>query len=458
MSYDCHVSRREFLRRAVAAGTAIPFGGCALNVDRPERVEAPRRKIPLSERLNIAVIGPAGRGAANARDVSSENIVALCDVDSHRLASAAERYPNAQTFKDYRQAIEVKGLHAVVVSTPDHMHAFPAVYAMRAGLDVYCEKPLAHSVWEVRVMRETAKEYGAVTQMGTQVHARSNYRRVVEIVRSGVIGQIRRVHVWLGGKPNLNSGVEGNPKKFQRVAEAKPPSHIDYDRWIGPAPMRPFDYSHVHFNWRYWWDFGNGMLGDFGCHYMDLPHWALDLRAPLTVESSGEKVLEGDNGVPTNMRVEYHYPARGDLAPVHLTWYHGDWRPEGAEVYEKNSAVLFEGENGRLLADYSSKQLFMDKELQGDAPAIDPIPESVGHHREWIEAVKTRGTTTCNFDYSGALTETVLLGNVSYRVGGKKLEWDDKTLRVKNVPEAAPFVRREYRKGWELDTKRFVRV
>ena len=179
MSYDSDFSRREFLRRAAAAGTAIPFAGCALNTDRPEPVRATKRKLPPSERLNIAVIGPSGRGAANAREVSSENIVALCDVDAHRLAAAAERHPYAKTFKDYRQAIDVKGLHAVVVSTPDHMHALPAVYAIRAGLDVYCEKPMAHSVWEVRVMREAAKKHNAVTQMGTQIHARPNYRRVV---------------------------------------------------------------------------------------------------------------------------------------------------------------------------------------------------------------------------------------------------------------------------------------
>src|SRR5690606_9870316 len=185
----------------------------------------------------------------------------------------------------------------------------------------------------------------------------------------------------------------------------------------------------------------------FGCHYMDLPHWALDLRAPVTVEAKGEKTHEGDNQVPTRMRVDYHYPARGEKPPVHLTWYHGGWRPEGAEVYERGSAVLFEGEHGRLVADYGTHKLYVDREVESGP--IESIPSSVGHHREWIDAVKTRGKTTCDFDYSGALAETVLLGNVAYRVG-KKLEWDDRSLRATNCPEASKLVRREYREGWTL--------
>jgi predicted dehydrogenase len=276
--------------------------------------------------------------------------------------------------------------------------------------------------------------------MGTQIHAGDNYRRVVELVQSGVLGPIERVHVWLGG--SIRPGV--------RVAEASPPPHVRYDLWLGPAPERPFHESHFHFNWRYWWDFGGGLLADFGCHYMDLPFWALGLRYPQTVAARGEKTYQGDNEVPDNMQVDYRFPSRGEHPSVHMTWYHGAWLPEGAEAYQKGSAVLFEGQRGRLLADYGSHQLFLEPGLEADAPE-PTIPSSIGHHLEWTEACKTRGPTTCNFDYSGALTEAVLLGNVSYRAGGALLEWDAAGLSAANCAEAAQFVRREYRPGWSLD-------
>jgi predicted dehydrogenase len=234
-----------------------------------------------------------------------------------------------------------------------------------------------------------------------------------------------------------------------RVAQGTPPPEVDYDLWIGPAPMRPFNPSHFHFNWRYWWDFGGGTLADFGCHFMDLPFWALDLRYPTSIEAKGEKTSQGDNDVPDNMQVDYHFAARGDQPPVHLTWYHGAWKPEGAEVYEKNSAVLFEGTSGRLLADYSTRKYFMNDGTQPQPPAAS-IPNSIGHWAEWAQACKTRGPTTCNFDYSGALAEAVLLGNVSYRAGGQKLAWDAAALKATNCSAADDFIRRQYRSGWTL--------
>jgi predicted dehydrogenase len=400
---------------------------------KPEAVRSP------NEKLDIGVVGVAARGAANLDGVAHENIVALCDVDSQRLDAASEQFPGAAKYKDYRRMIDEVKLDAVVVSTPDHSHAIPVVRALQAGLDTYCEKPLAHNVWEVRQMRDWAATQGAVTQMGTQIHAGDNYRRVVELIQADAIGPIKRVHVWQG-----NSVQPG-----RRVAEGTPPAHVDYDLWIGAAPMRPFDPSHFHFVWRFWWDFGGGTLADMGCHYIDLPYWALELRYPDTVEARGEKTYQGDNMVPDNLRVDYQFPARGDKPPVHLTWYHGAYRPEGAEEYDKGAAVLFEGERGRLLADYGTLKVFTDSGEPAETPP-QTIPASIGHHREWTEACKTRGVTTCNFDYSGALAETVLLGNVSYRTGGKKLAWDPVNLQATNCPEADPFIQREYRKGWRL--------
>lgn len=427
-------SRREFLQAAVAAGTSIPAG---LSLIAPAPVQAEKRS--ANEKLNLAVVGVAARGGANLNGVSSENIAVLCDIDSKRLGMAAERFPKAKTYDDYRRVFDHKNLDGVVVSTPDHTHVFPVVQALRQGLAVYCEKPLAHSVHEVRTIREETAKAKVVTQMGTQIHAGDNYRRVVETIQAGTIGPVTRVHVWNGG------GV----RTGQRVKSGQPPKHVNYDLWLGPAPYRPFHESHFHFNWRYWWDFGGGQLADFWCHYVDLVFWALDLGAPTTVVAQGEKGHDGDNNCPNQMRIEYTFPARGDQPPVHLTWYQGGWKPKGAEVYGKGSAVLFEGADGRLLADYGTKKLFLEGDKEAK-PVKQTIPNSIGHHKEFIEAVKGNGKTTCHFEYGGALTEAGLLGNVSYRAGKQKLEWDSKNLKATNCPEADQFIQREYRKGWTI--------
>jgi predicted dehydrogenase len=422
---DRTTTRRKFLNRVFSLGASATVMPGLLQAQGG----APASGSP-NEKLNLGIIGVAARGGANLKGVSSENIVVLCDIDQERLAEAHKAHPQAKTCEDFRRVIDHPGLDAVVISTPDHMHAIPAVQAMKAGLDVYVEKPLAHSVHEVRVMRETAAKHNRITQMGTQIHARDNYRRVVEIVQGGVIGKVDRVHVYLPHRPN--PGV--------RVKRGTPPSHVNYDLWLGPAPYRPFHTSSFHYHWRYWWDFGGGMLADFGCHFMDLPHWALKLRAPTSIRASGEKDYEGDNEVPGRLRVDYLYPARGELPPVELTWYHG---------WVKKAGVLFEGEKGMLFSDYNNRRLFAAAGVDEKPEVENWIPNSIGHHREWIEAVKTRRPTTCNFDYSGALAESVLLGNVAYR-GQEKLEWDTETFRVTNTKKADRFLRREYRKGWSL--------
>lgn len=429
------LSRREFLRQAAVAPTA----GAMISATLTRHGAAAQTAKSPNEKLNLGIIGVAGRGGSNLKGVAEENIVALCDIDAQRLDGAAKDFPRADKYADYRKLLERTDLDAVVVSTPDHTHAIPVVWALKAGLDVYCEKPLSHTVYEAREIRRWTARQQAVTQMGTQVHAGDNYRRVVEVVEAGVLGPVTRVHVVNAG--NVRPGV--------RVSEGTPPAHVDYDLWTGPAPLRPFHESHFHFNWRYWWDYGNGALGDFGCHYMDLPFWALGLRYPASIEARGEKTYQGDNEVPNNMRVDYHFPARDQQPAVHLTWWHGAWKPEGAEQYKKNSFVLFEGARGRLLADYSTHQLFLEPGLAAETPEPS-IPASIGHHREWIEACKTRGPTTCNFDYSGALAEAVLLGNVSYRLGGQKLQWDAESLKAVNCPDADQYIRREYRQGWTL--------
>ncbi len=428
------LKRRDFLQAAVAAGTAIAGSGLL----KPPQAFCADEHRSANEKLNLAVIGVADRGGANLDGVSSENILVLCDIDDNRLAAAGMKHPHAKRVVDFREALEVPHLDGLVCSTPDHMHAIVVAAALKKGLPVYCEKPLTHSVWEARQLRKLNAAARVPTQMGNQIHADANYRRVVEIIRAGTIGPVERVHVWLGS----------GGRSFPSVKTSDPPAHIHYDQWIGPAPFRPFSEAHFHFNWRYWWDFGGGQLGDFGCHYMDLPFWALELGAPRSVAAVGEKGHDGDNECPMRMRVEYKFPARGDMPPVHLTWSHGGWIPEGAEAYKMNSAVLFEGTEGRLIADYGTHKLFM-QDGKATAPVKPWIENSVaGHHAEWLTAIRTNGTTSCHFEYGGNLTEAVLLGNVSYRAG-TAFQWDSQAFKTDSA-EADRFLKREYRTGWSL--------
>jgi predicted dehydrogenase len=398
---------------------------------------------PRGDRIRLGIIGVAGQGAYNLANVRHEEVVALCDVDENRAAAARRDFPRAFFSQDFRHLLDRKDVQAVVISTPDHMHALIAVAALRAGKHVYCEKPLAHSVHEVRLMRATAARQRVVTQMGTQIHAGDNYRRVVEIVQAGVLGPIRRVHVWCATRPSA-----------RRLAPTPPPvpQGLNYDLWVGVAPLRPYDPAFVPYHWRWWWDFGGGVLADMACHYMDLPHWALSLRTPTSVVARGRVTYQGDNDVPDRMQVDYQYPARGEEPAVHLTWYHSATGPDldGRVSYPGfSSGVLFVGERGSLVADYSRHRLLPEDRFRGFRPPRQTIPNSVGHHREWLEAIRSGGVTSCNFEYAGALTEAVLLGNVSYR-SGQRLEWDGRAGRVTNTRAADQYLRREYRRGWTL--------
>jgi predicted dehydrogenase len=430
------MNRRRFLQSSAAAtGLAL---GAAL---RPEIAAGAQQ----ADRVRVAIIGVNGRGANNLDGVRNHaNIVALCDVDTNRAGRARKEFPKAFFDEDYRRVVDRKDVEAVVISTPDHTHACIAAAAIRAGKHVYCEKPLTHSVHECRTIVDLAAKHRVVTQMGTQIHAEDNYRRVVEIIQAGTLGAIRRVKVWCTTRPEAGQLGE---------AGAMPPAGLNYDLWLGPAPTRPYHESHLHFRWRWWWEFGGGVLADMACHYMDLPHWALELRRPASIAAEGRATYMGANNVPDQMQVDFRYPERGKLPPVHLTWYHSVSGPDltGKETYQGfTSGVLFEGEKGNLLANYSRYRLLPEDRFKGFQPPKPTIARSVGHHREWLQAIRGNGETTCNFAYSGALAETVLLGNVAYRAGAR-LEWDAKTGRVTNkVPAAAQYLQREYRKGWTL--------
>jgi predicted dehydrogenase len=340
-------------------------------------------------------------------------------------------------------------IDAVVIGTPDHTHAPPAVMAMKLGKHCYCEKPLAHNVHEARIMAEVARERKLVTQMGTQIHAGTNYRRVVEFVQTGTIGTIGEVHVWLGA--NFKGPAKPTNMSQPQLPTDQPPvpPTLDWGLWLGPAAYRPYSPAYVPGRWRGWWNFANGTLGDFFCHYCDLAFWALNLRYPTTVEAEGP--VHPESAAHWTI-ARQQYPARGELPPVTLTWYNGGGYPPfltERNIPTWNSAVLFLGSKGMLIADYNKHQL-LPQEQFADFQRPDPfIADSSGHHKEWIEACKTGGPTTCNFDYSGALTEAALLCNVALRTG-QKLTWDPQNLKAVNCPPADAFLRREYRQGWTL--------
>jgi len=428
------MTRRQFIKSSVATTAGLVVltraGGSLL--------------LSANERLNIAVIGCGGRGAENLREVAKEdNIVALCDVDERHAAKSFKQYPGAKKYRDFRRMFDEmeKEIDAVVVATPDHTHAPAGVMAMKLKKHLYCEKPLTHSVHEARVMANIARKNKLCTQLGTQIHAGDNYRRVVELVESGAIGRVGEVHVW---HPSNYSGGD-RPKETPPV-----PKTLDWNLWLGPAPYRPYHPSYVPFAWRGWWDFANGGLGDFFCHYVDVVFWTLKLRYPTMVEAEGPPVHP--ESCPLWIIARYEFPARKNLPPVKFTWYGGDKKPPlltEANLPKWGAGVLFVGEKGMLMADYNQRKLFPEEKFADFTPPPKTIPDSIGHHKEWLVGCKTGKPTTCNFSYSGPLTEAALLANVSYR-SGEKLHWNARRLQAVNTAKAARYVRREYRKGWTL--------
>lgn len=436
MKQRTQFDRRDFLKASgVAAGAAMISGGVWS--------ELPARELKSANgKLNIGCIGTANQAQFSVGNVKGENIVALCDIDKNYLDRAAAEFPAARTYADYRELIDQEAgkIDAVTIAIADHNHAPAAIRAIRAGLHVYCEKPLTHTVQESRILAEAAKKHGVATQLGTQIHAEDNYRRVVEIIQAGTIGDVTECHVWVG------KGWGGG----ERPAEGQtPPATLSWDLWLGPAPERPFAAGRYHpAQWRRWWDFGQGTLGDMACHYMDLPFWALKLRHPTRCSAEGPAVHP--ETCPLGLVVRYEFPEREGMPPCKLTWYDGDLIPrEVAGQRVPGSGVMFIGSGGSMFADYGSYRLFPAEKFAGFQPPPQTIPRSIGHHAEWIKACKDGSPTTCNFDYSGALTESVLLGNVAYRTG-ESLDWDAKNLKATNCPAADKYISKSYRAGWEV--------
>jgi hypothetical protein len=433
------LSRRRFLTRAALSSAAVWFA--------PQFLRA-QSGASANDKLNVAIIGVAGQGGfsiSQLKDIS--NIVALCDVDEKNLNAVGEKFPAARKYRDFRRLIDQKDIDAIVVATPDHTHAVAAVAGLKSGRHLYCEKPLARTVSEVRIITETARQMKRVTQIGTQVHAGSNYRRAVELIKSNSIGPVEEVHVWV----NSSYGGKEPPTSTPPV-----PPTLDWDLWLGPVQPRPYSPEYAPFNWRNWWAFGGGSLADFGCHYMDLPFWALDLHHPVSIEAEGPPVSA--ESTPPWLIVRYQFPERiyhGTHHPaVKLTWYHGGKHPGEPLLTEEQyaawkSGILFVGPKGMVLADYGRHVLLPAQGSEAPPKPAPFIQNSLGHHKEWIQAIKLGGSTTCRFDYSGPLSETALLGNVAYRVG-KKLEWDFASMHATNCPEAEQFIQHHYGAGWTI--------
>ncbi len=462
------IPRRRFLQySAVGAGAALAAPALL-------RSQSPNSK------LNIAVIGAGGKGESDTEHCSGENIYALCDVDENTLNGHLKKYPGAKGYNDYRKMLEEIGnnVDAVIVATPDHHHAPAATMAMKMGKNVYCQKPLVQSVYEARVMRQLSKEKKLATQMGNQGSAEDGLRRAVEVIQAGVIGPVRQVYVW-SNRPIWPQGIP-RPEGQDPV-----PSTLDWNIWIGPAPMRPFKNKVYHnFAWRGWMDFGTGALGDMACHTVNMPFRALKLGFPTTIEARYSKLHNQDRGrdnketYPSASEIRFEFPERDGLVPTRLTWSDGGLQPYSdvtSEIIDlldelPVSGCLLIGDKGKVFSpdDYGAHffiKLNDEKELvSGDKhEAVKAVPQTIprnefrkefkgdpdkAHHLEWIEACKTGKPTYSNFDIAAYLTEIILLGVVAIRVG-KKLEWDGPEMRAKNV-DASKFVRRQYRDGWTV--------
>ncbi len=441
------MNRRNFLRSSTttaAALTILPSGTRAGS-------NAP------SNKLNVACIGTWGRAHAHFGSIGKENVVALCDIDEEHIASAAKKFPKAKTHVDWRKCLEQKDLDAVLICTTDHTHAFIANWAMNRGLHVYCEKPLANTVEEARVVRAKylANKDKLATQVGTQRHANPNFNRVRELIVDGAIGELKDVHVW-GNRQLRRPGY--------LPAKGTPPKNLHYDLWLGPSPFHPYNPGYFTggpgancLQWNMYWDFGSGQVGDMGSHTMDLAWNAIDAGLPTAVEATGDKYNPGVT--PVELKATFHHPANDWRGDIRVIWYQGGAMPKSPgkfiDLNKIGHGAMFKGTKGFLVADFSKRLLMpygkdADLSYYSSRKKDDLIP-NLGHFQEeWTKAAKGDLKTSCNFDYGGTLIEQMLLGLVAYRVG-EKIDYDGEKGIVKGNEKAQALLGKEYRQGWTLE-------
>jgi predicted dehydrogenase len=463
-------NRRQFLKTAGSAVAAFTIV--------PRHVLGGAKFVPPSEKVNVAIVGTGGQGRTNVRELfplADVQIIALADpmesvsldrfyfkgmagrkpVRAEIESRYAKKTPNFKCaeYEDFREMLEKeKAIDAILCATPDHLHAYVTLVCLRSGKHVFCEKPLTHNIAEARMVAKVAKETGLATQMGNIGHSTEGIRQTVEFLRDGAIGTVRDAHSWVPAS-RWNPTLQGKP-----TDEPPVPAGFNWDLWLGPRAVRPYNPAYVPVTWRDFWHFGCGALGDFGCHDMDAATWAFELPAPTTVEvlpaghSDSEIAPYGEIGY-------YHFPARGEQPPLKLTWYsgglrppHPDAMPEGSRLADRG--IMFVGEKGVIQCDGA-----------GGAPRLYPLslrnnykrPEktlkrSNGHHRDWIDAIKGGAPASANFQYGAHLTEITLLGVMSLRLGGRKINWDARNMKAINLPDADAIIHESYRSGWELES------
>jgi predicted dehydrogenase len=476
-------NRRDFLKQSAAVGVGFWVAGRAAWAD-----DLASRS--PNERIRVASIGIGGKGDGDSEQAAKHaDLVAICDIDDNRLEKKAQKHSSARKFNDFRKMFDAMGsqIDAVTISTPDHTHAVATMMAIKLGKAVYTQKPLAHDVWEARQLRLAAREHKVASQMGNQGTAHDRFREGVEVIRSGLIGQVKEVHVWTN-RPIWPQ----SPVIRQRPPEAPVPAYVHWDEWLGTAPKRPYAEKYYHpFAWRGWWDFGTGALGDMGCHTTNLPFMALKLGHPSSVH--GECEDPNPETYPGWARVAFEFPARDEMPPVKLTWYEGkkdgklvhppeeltdkvmaeynkllasrgDARAkDGNKAELNNSGSIVVGDRGILYSpsddgkewellpaetyrDYKAPPQSLPRNpLGGDEHTMDE-----GQKVEWLAAIKGGPPALSNFDDAGLLAEFILLGNVAIREQGKKLQWDGPGMKFANAPEADKWLKRQYREPWAL--------
>ncbi len=436
-------TRRAFLRGAA---------GLVAFAVVPRHVLGAGQRAP-SDKLTIGGIGVGGQGAGDLGEMASEHIVALCDVDWARASDTFKRFSGATRYKDYRQMLErEKSIEAVMIATPDHVHAPASVMAMHMGKHVYCEKPMAHTIYEARLMTKVAAERKVVTQMGNNGHAGEGLRLTYEYIHAGAIGKIAEVHAWSDRPAGWWPQGIKRPTDTPRV-----PDTLDWECWLGPAPTRPYHPAYVPFKWRGWWDFGCGAMGDMAVHNVDPAFFCLNLGAPAAVQAETSGVNE--ETLPEWEIITYEFAARGDMPAVTLKWYDGGKKPpRPAELPAgqnlDGNGILFVGEKGKILCGgWSGPPTLLPEGRAKEFPKpAQKLPRSIGHRQEWIKACKDNDPkgALAGFAYSGPFTESLLVGNLAVRLG-KRIEWDSAAMKAKNAPEADILINKKYARGWEVD-------
>jgi predicted dehydrogenase len=444
-------SRRLFLSRSSAALASITV--------LPSYILGLNGATPPSEKLNIAAIGVGGQGGADLDNMKSENIVALVDVDQRRAKSSFEKFPGARQFQDFRRMYDAmaKDIDAVLVATPDHTHAVAAMPAIQLKKHVYCEKPLAHSIHEVRALMSAAREQNVVTQLGNQGHSFDSMRVFREWIEDGAIGPVREVHA-------MCASVYSEMDKIDEILKGQPiPEGLDWDLWLGPAKKRPYHSAYLPGLWRRWSAFGTGVIGDWTCHVVDPVFWSLNLGAPTSVQA----VDTGDwdpkkhaETFPRRTIVQYEFPARGTRPAVKLSWYDGDARPPrpeeiAEEEKEKFPSIgaLVVGDKGKIIygSHGAGRPTILNKDQMASMPK-EPRrhPKSPGHYKEWIECCKTGKPAGSDFAYGGPLTEIALIGLIAMKFKGEKLQWDSAKGQFTNHRQANRWLKPDFRRGWKL--------